>query len=131
MKVDLHFTVSEASGMISSSYSVSHINRFDRKSQIAIEYAYRQAACPQGQVFWVYAANADRFHQAYKNMARKWKLPRVDDPEIDISEIISDWLNNSDNEEWLMVLDKLTILIFSFLQPMWGQPPKQAPQGSR
>jgi tetratricopeptide (TPR) repeat protein len=77
-----------------------------RKSQIAIEYAYRyHAAHPQSHVFWVYAANGARFDQAYKDIARKLRLPHVDDPEVDVGKIVSDWLHDGDNREWLMILD--------------------------
>jgi tetratricopeptide (TPR) repeat protein len=77
-----------------------------RKSQIAIEYAYRyQAAHPQGHVFWVYAANAARFDQAYKDIGRKLKLPGIDNPEVDACELVSDWLNEDESGEWLMILD--------------------------
>jgi tetratricopeptide (TPR) repeat protein len=77
-----------------------------RKSQIVIEYAYRyRDAYPEAHVFWVYAANAARFDQSYKNIARKLKLPRVDDPDVDVCELVSDWLNNNDDGEWLMILD--------------------------
>jgi hypothetical protein len=77
-----------------------------RKSQIAIEYAYRyQTAHPQGHVFWVYAANAARFDQAYRDIGRKLKLPGIDNPEVDACELVSDWLNEDESGEWLMILD--------------------------
>jgi nucleoside phosphorylase len=80
-------------------------NRSTRKSQIAIEYAYRFVKNnPQSHIFWVYAATAARFDQAYKDIARKMKLPRVDDPDVDMCELVSDWLNE-DSGQWLMILD--------------------------
>jgi tetratricopeptide (TPR) repeat protein len=96
-----------------------------RKSQIAIEYAYRyHAAHPQSHVFWVYAANAARFDQAYKDIARKVKLPRVDDPDVDVCELVSDWLNDNDSREWLMILDNADNRDL-FLQPVNSEVPKQ------
>ena len=86
----------------------SQINtdRSTRKSQIAIEYAHRFVKNnPQSHVFWVYAASAARFDQAYKDIARKMKLPRVDDPDVDVCELVSDWLNEDDSGQWLMILD--------------------------
>ena len=81
-------------------------NRSTRKSQIAIEYAYRFVKNnPQSHVFWVYAASAARFDQAYKDIARKMKLPRVDDPDVDVSELVSGCLNEDDSGQWLMILD--------------------------
>jgi tetratricopeptide (TPR) repeat protein len=96
-----------------------------RKSQIAIEYAYRyHATHPQSHVFWVYAASAARFDQAYKDIARKVKLPRVDDPDVDVCELVSDWLNNDDSGEWLMILDNADNRDL-FLQPVNSEVPKQ------
>jgi nucleoside phosphorylase/Tfp pilus assembly protein PilF len=81
-------------------------NRSIRKSQIAIEYAYRFVENnPQSHVFWVYAASAARFDQAYRDIARKMKLPRVNDPDVDVCELVSDWLNKEDSGQWLMILD--------------------------
>ncbi|KAI9774253.1 MAG: hypothetical protein M1840_004147, partial [Geoglossum simile] len=76
------------------------------KSQIAIEYAYRfRNNNPNAHVFWVYAASASRFNQSYKDVARKLKLPRVDDPDVDICELVSDWFNDDGNGHWLIILD--------------------------
>ncbi|KAI9761267.1 MAG: hypothetical protein M1840_001991, partial [Geoglossum simile] len=76
------------------------------KSQIAIEYAYRfRNNNPKAHVFWVYAASAVRFYQSYEDVARKLKLPRVDDPDVDARELVSDWFNNDDNGHWLIILD--------------------------
>ncbi|KAH0565091.1 hypothetical protein GP486_001509 [Trichoglossum hirsutum] len=76
------------------------------KSQIAIEYAYRyREKNPKAHVFWVYAASAGRFDQSYKGIARELKLPRVDDPDVDVCELVSDWFNNDDNGHWLIILD--------------------------
>lgn len=45
--------------------SVSILTKVIRKSQIAIEYAYRfQQSHPQSHVFWIYAANSTQFVQA-------------------------------------------------------------------
>jgi len=85
---------------------VEYTDGFSRKSQIAIEYAYRFLDNnPQSHVFWVYAANAVRFDQAYRDIARKVKLPRVDDPDVDLCELVADWLNEDDSGQWLMILD--------------------------
>jgi tetratricopeptide (TPR) repeat protein len=78
----------------------------DRKSQIAIEYAYRfQGQHPQGHVLWVYAANETRFVQAYRDAAHKLRLPGRDDPQVDICRLVCEWLNETEDEPWLMILD--------------------------
>ncbi|KAI9778144.1 MAG: hypothetical protein M1839_008353 [Geoglossum umbratile] len=76
------------------------------KSQVAIEYAHRfRNSNPKAHVFWVYAASVGRFDQSYKDVARKLKLPRVDDPDVDVCELVSDWFNDDDNGHWLIILD--------------------------
>lgn len=60
---------------------------------------------PEGQVFWVHSSNITRFDQAYKEIARKLKLPGFNDPDINTLEIVMEWLNDEDNGPWLMVLD--------------------------
>jgi tetratricopeptide (TPR) repeat protein len=77
----------------------------NRKSQIAIEYAYRfKEKHPQSHVFWVYAANSSRFYQAYQDIARRLRLSRHDDPAVDVRELVLNWLNEED-AQWLMILD--------------------------
>jgi hypothetical protein len=77
-----------------------------RKSQIAIEYAYRvRKSAPQTWVFWVHASNAARFEQAYTNIAAKIELPGRDDPKADILRLVYYWLCDERNGRWLMILD--------------------------
>ena len=76
-----------------------------RKSQVAIEYAYRfQQSQPRSHVFWVYAASSDRFVQAYGDIARRLKLPGWDHSNTDSCDTVSKWLNEEDSR-WLMILD--------------------------
>jgi hypothetical protein len=78
----------------------------DRKSQIAIEYAYRvRESAPQTWVFWVHASNAGRFRQAYTNIAAKIELPGRDDPNADILRLVYNWLCDERNGRWLIILD--------------------------
>ncbi|KAM6504800.1 hypothetical protein FSOLCH5_015290 [Fusarium solani] len=58
------------------------------KSQIAIEHAYRvRESAPQTWVFWVHAANAARFEQAYRDIANKAEIPGREDPKADILQL--------------------------------------------
>ena len=76
-----------------------------RKSQIAIEYAYRfRRSHPQSHVFWVYAMSSGTFVQAYHDIARKLQLPACDDPNTDVCELVSKWLDEEDGH-WLMIVD--------------------------
>jgi tetratricopeptide (TPR) repeat protein len=77
-----------------------------RKSQIAIEYAYRaRASLPNMWVFWVHASNADRFKQGYREIATQVELPGRDDPKTDILGAVHSWLCDERNGQWLMVVD--------------------------
>ncbi|KAK7419576.1 hypothetical protein QQZ08_010789 [Neonectria magnoliae] len=76
------------------------------KSQIAIEHAYRVwESAPQTWVFWVHAANAARFEQAYRDIANKAEIPGREDPKADILQLVYNWLRDERNGRWLMVLD--------------------------
>ena len=77
-----------------------------RKSQIAIEYAYRfRQHRPQSHVFWVCAASTTRFMQAYRDIAQTLRLPGYNDSRIDPCELVFKWLNGDDSGHWLMILD--------------------------
>jgi tetratricopeptide (TPR) repeat protein len=79
---------------------------YGRKSQIAIEYAYRfRDQHPQGHVLWVYAANETRFTQAYRDVARKVQLPGWEDPQVDGCKLVCEWLDEMEDVPWLMILD--------------------------
>lgn len=80
------------------------LSRINRKSQIAIEYCYRfRDMHPASNVFWVHASTAERFEQAYKDIARRGRLPGWDDHIINVLEIVADWLIS--DELWLMIID--------------------------
>jgi hypothetical protein len=77
-----------------------------RKSQIAIEYAYRiKESAPRTWVFWVHASNPARFKQAYRDIAAKVELPGRDDPKVEILGLVHSWLCDERNGQWLMVVD--------------------------
>lgn len=55
-----------------------------------------------------------RFEQAYQDIAERLELPGHDDPRSDVLKLVSDWLCNDTNGEWVMVLDDVhTTDIFS------------------
>jgi tetratricopeptide (TPR) repeat protein len=77
-----------------------------RKSQIAIEYAYRQREeCPQKWIFWVHAGSAARFEKSYRDIAAAVKLSGLDDPKTDVLDRVFQWLKSDDSGKWLMILD--------------------------
>lgn len=77
-----------------------------RKSQIAIEYAYRfQQSYSQSYIFWIYTANSTQFVQAYQDIARRLRLPDCEDSDVNPCELVSKWIDDNDSSGWLMILD--------------------------
>lgn len=56
-------------------------------------------------MFWVHASDATRFKQAYRSIASKLNLPTRDDPNVDTTQLVYDWLCNAKHVPWLMILD--------------------------
>ena len=95
----------EELGIFYSSQTLIDADTSARKSQIAIEYAYRfKQSHSQSHVFWVYAASYTTFLQAYHDIARSLKLPGCDEPGTYPCEVVSKWLTEEDHS-WLMILD--------------------------
>ncbi|KAF4630282.1 hypothetical protein G7Y89_g7861 [Cudoniella acicularis] len=88
------------------------------KSRIAIEYCYKfREANPSAHIPWVHGTNKARFEADYKNIARKLKIPRFDDPEIDKLTLVSEWLSDDVSTTWLLVLDNVDD------SKLWAQEP--------
>ncbi|KAI8168729.1 hypothetical protein K4K49_012692 [Colletotrichum sp. SAR 10_70] len=76
------------------------------KSQIALAYAYwLKDIRPDISVFWVYSGNADRFRQAYVDIARECKIPGHDSPSVDILSLVKAWLQSKSHDPWLLIID--------------------------
>jgi tetratricopeptide (TPR) repeat protein len=79
-----------------------------RKSQIAIEHAYRvREHNPQTAVFWIHASTKIRFEQAYQEMAARLELPGRDNPKVNVLRLVYNWLSSEANGQWLMILDNV------------------------
>lgn len=78
-----------------------------RKSQLAIEHAYRvREQSPETWVLWVHASNAARFEQSCRDIADRVKIAGRQDPQADIFKLLHDWLSDG-SERWLLVLDNV------------------------
>ena len=77
----------------------------NRKTRIALEYAKKFKKSDQISVFWVYAGTVERFRNAYREIARKLKIPGYQSSESDILRLVKEWLENKGSGRWLMVLD--------------------------
>ncbi|KAF2177822.1 TPR-like protein [Zopfia rhizophila CBS 207.26] len=78
------------------------------KSQIAIRYSYGiRDALPQTFVFWVHASTQARFEEAYRDIADRLELPGRENPKADVLRLVSNWLCDETNGQWMMVLDNV------------------------
>ncbi|KAH7119546.1 hypothetical protein B0J11DRAFT_582076 [Dendryphion nanum] len=77
------------------------------KSQLAIEHAHRtHERSPETWVFWVYASNAVRFEQSYRDIADRVKISGRQDPKANIFKLVHDWLRDGEGQ-WLLILDNV------------------------
>jgi hypothetical protein len=53
-------------------------------------------------VLWVHAT---RFDEAYKESARKIRLPGWHDPKVNTLQLVFEWLSGESVDRWLLVLD--------------------------
>ncbi|KAF2843949.1 hypothetical protein T440DRAFT_494281 [Plenodomus tracheiphilus IPT5] len=78
------------------------------KSQLAIQYAHSiRDASPQTCVFWVHASTRARVEEAYRDIADRLDLPGKNDPKANVLRLVSDWLRDEANGQWVMVLDNV------------------------
>jgi tetratricopeptide (TPR) repeat protein len=57
-------------------------------------------------VLWVYASNAARFEQSFRDIADNVKLTGRQDPQANIFKLVHDWLSRC-KQRWLLVLDNV------------------------
>jgi tetratricopeptide (TPR) repeat protein len=78
------------------------------KSQLAIQYAHHVLdTAPQTFVFWVHASTQARFEEAYRGIADRLELPGRNDPKANVLRLVSNWLCNETNGQWMMVVDNV------------------------
>ncbi|KAF2818262.1 hypothetical protein CC86DRAFT_309553, partial [Ophiobolus disseminans] len=76
------------------------------KSQLAIEHCYRTAKqSPETWVFWAHASNTARLEQSFREIADQVKVRGRKDPQADVFKLVHDWLRDTKNGGWLLVLD--------------------------
>jgi tetratricopeptide (TPR) repeat protein len=75
------------------------------KSQLAIEYTYRVRESSPLSVFWVHSGTQARFKEGYQKIAGLVKMDGWDNPNLDTLQLVYDWLCNSENGKWAMVID--------------------------
>jgi hypothetical protein len=81
---------------------------FNRKTQIALEYAYTlMKKPPLRSIFWVYASSVARFEEAYQRIAKECQIPGHQDPKADQMQLVRDWLEAKHELPWLMIIDNV------------------------
>ncbi|GAB7345583.1 hypothetical protein MBLNU457_3885t2 [Dothideomycetes sp. NU457] len=76
------------------------------KTQIAIEYCYRaRDQSKDTWALWVHASNANRFNESLHKLADDLKIRGRSDPKANILQIVCDWLRDTRNGRWVLVLD--------------------------
>ena len=53
----------------------------------------------------MHASTRARFEEAYRNIADRLQLPERTDPKTDVLRLVSDWLLDETNGQWVMVVD--------------------------
>lgn len=56
-------------------------------------------------IFWVHASNAERFHQAFSQIAQSCQIPGYNNPKVNILRLVKAWLERNDQRPWLMIID--------------------------
>lgn len=78
------------------------------KSQIALEYAYREKDVPGGMsAFWVHATSTAHFVESFERIASALKVPGRESPESDILQLTREYLETNFKLNWLMVIDNI------------------------
>lgn len=76
------------------------------KSQIAIEYSYRQRErSAQISTFWVHASSKARFEQSFDDIATALEIPETERGKAGVLQSVSKWLSDPANGPWLLILD--------------------------
>jgi tetratricopeptide (TPR) repeat protein len=76
------------------------------KTQIAIEYAYTvKESAADLSIFWIRAANRDRFEESYMDLAKKLGIEAPQGDAADRMQLIADYLQNWTDGRWLMIVD--------------------------
>ena len=88
------------------------LTKVSRKSQVAIEFAYRfRDANQEASIFWVFGGSIPRFYEAYKKIAQGLALPGWDDPDVPIMDLVTNWLNQT-TSPYLLILDNADDMLY-------------------
>ena len=72
-------------------------------------------------MFWVYASNAARFEQSFRDIANCVKIPGRQNPQANIFQLVHDWLHSDRKGKWVLVLDNVDNAAFLVEPPSISQ----------
>lgn len=76
------------------------------KSQIAVEFAHRfKRKYPQRSVFWVHAGSEAQFINNFSTIANDLNIPRCNEKDLDVADLVRQRLESPDSPAWLMFID--------------------------
>ena len=58
-------------------------------------------------IFWVHATNTARFVESFKRIAHECKIPGRDNPELDMLQLVRNFLEAKYECKWLMIVDNV------------------------
>lgn len=58
-------------------------------------------------MLWVHASNTARFIESYKRIASELQISGRDDPNVDVLQLVRDWLETKYECKWLMIFDNV------------------------
>lgn len=58
-------------------------------------------------MLWVHAGNTARFVESYKRIASEFQISGRDDPNVDVLQLVRDWLEAKYECRWLMIFDNV------------------------
>ncbi|KAI9860963.1 MAG: hypothetical protein M1813_005642 [Trichoglossum hirsutum] len=94
------------------------VDPLNRKSQIAIEYAYQvRDESSTTWVFWVHAGTQARFEEGYRRIAETTRMEGWDNPKADVLRLVRNWLCDESNGRWVMIVDNVDDLGIFFPPP--------------
>ena len=78
------------------------------KSQLAIEFTHRLSEKRKDiWIFWIHAGTRARAEEGFRTIADTVKLAGRNQPTADIPQLVSNWLSNTANGRWVLVLDSV------------------------
>src|SRR5690554_1627291 len=79
---------------------------FLRKSQVAIELAYRwRDSFPTTSIIWIHASTPRRLEKSYRDILAKLSIPEA--PDMNVKLLVENYLRDKKNGRWLMIVDNV------------------------